>query len=296
MDKARQLAVLSIVVSGLLAILKISVGHMAHSASLSADGLESASDVFTSGLVLIGLTLAARPADRNHPYGHGRVEILTGLLLGFILFLAGCFIAWRGFTGAAHVNGVPAAYAIWPLLLSVGAKFALTIVKRRQGKKIGSSALQADAANDGMDMLSGLVAFSALSLTLADPTRFLKADQYGAVGVGLIVIMVAIRVIHEAAYHLMDTMPDDQSMKRIREVALSVPDVAGVEKCFARKTGLRYHVDLHLEVDPDITVRLSHEIARNVRDRVRRELPWVADVLVHVEPAPELGEFRRAAR
>jgi divalent metal cation (Fe/Co/Zn/Cd) transporter len=87
----------------------------------------------------------------------------------------------------------------------------------------------------------------------------------------------------------MDTMPDDQSMKRIREVALSVPDVAGVEKCFARKTGLKYHVDLHLEVDPEITVRLSHEIAQRVRDQIRHELPWVADVLVHVEPAPELG-------
>jgi divalent metal cation (Fe/Co/Zn/Cd) transporter len=81
-------------------------------------------------------------------------------------------------------------------------------------------------------------------------------------------------------------MPDERSMTRIREVALSVADVAGVEKCFARKTGLKYHVDLHLEVDPDMTVRDSHEIATRVRDRIRHQLPWVADVLVHVEPSP----------
>jgi divalent metal cation (Fe/Co/Zn/Cd) transporter len=91
-------------------------------------------------------------------------------------------------------------------------------------------------------------------------------------------------VMYESAMHLMDTMPDERSMLKIREVALSVRDVSGVEKCFARKTGFKYHVDLHLEVDPEITVRASHEIAARVRDTIRQQLPWVADVLVHVEP------------
>src|SRR5271170_7928833 len=114
MEKARQLAILGMVVSGLLAILKITVGWLGHSAALSADGFESAADVFTSGLVLIGLTIAARPADENHPYGHGRVEILTGLLLGFILFCAGGLIALHGWRPADDEKHVPASYAIWP--------------------------------------------------------------------------------------------------------------------------------------------------------------------------------------
>src|ERR1039457_1737079 len=118
MERARQLAILGMVVSGLLAILKITVGWFAHSAAVSADGFESAADVFTSGLVLVGLTLAARPAGDNHPYGHGRER--------------------------------------------------------------GSCSLVADAANDGIDMLSGLVALGALSLPLFNPTRFLRADHYGA--------------------------------------------------------------------------------------------------------------------
>jgi cation diffusion facilitator family transporter len=284
MERARQLAILGMVVSGLLAILKITVGLFAHSAAVSADGFESAADVFTSGLVLIGLTLAARPADENHPYGHGRVEILTGLLLGFLLACAGCGIAWHGFAGAADERHVPASYAIWPLILSIGAKFGLVLVKTRHGRQIGSASLVADAANDGVDMLSGLVALGALSLALFDPTRFLRADHYGAFAVGLIVIATALRVIYESAMHLMDTMPDERSISKIREVALSVHDVSGVEKCFARKTGFKYHVDLHLEVDPEITVRASHEIASRVRDTIRQQLPWVADVLVHVEP------------
>src|SRR5882672_5255427 len=107
MDRARKIAILGMIVSGLLAILKITAGWLAHSASVTADGLESAGDVFTSGLVLIGLTLAARPADENHPYGHGRVDILTGLLVGVILFLGGGVIAWRGITGATGEKDVP---------------------------------------------------------------------------------------------------------------------------------------------------------------------------------------------
>jgi|SRR5579863_372282 len=288
MERARQIAILGMVVSGLLAILKITVGGFAHSAAVSADGFESATDVITSGLVLIGLTLAARPADDNHPYGHGRVEILVGLLLGFVLACAGCGIAWHGLTGAADEKHVPASYAIWPVIVSIAAKLGLVVVKYRHGRQIGSSSLVADAANDGIDMLSGLVALGALSLTLFDPARFLRADHYGAFAVGLIVVATAARVMYESAMQLMDTMPDASSMSRIREVALSVRDVAGVEKCFARKTGLKYHVDLHLEVDPEITVRASHEIATRVRDRIRQQLPWVADVLVHVEPYPGL--------
>jgi len=286
MDTARRIAILGMSVSGMLAILKIAVGAMAHSAAVSADGFESATDVLTSGLVLVGLTLAARPADDNHPYGHGRVEILIGLLLGFILICAGTGIAWHGLTGAADETRVPASYALWPLIVSVGAKFCLLLVKYGHGRKIGSSSLVADAAHDGVDMLSGIVALVAVSLALFDPARFLRADHYGAFAVGLIVIATALRVMYESAMQLMDTMPDEISMLRIREVALNVPQVAGVEKCFARKTGFKYHVDLHLEVDPEITVRASHEIAARVRDKIREQLPWVADVLVHVEPFP----------
>lgn len=284
MKRARQIAILGMIVSGFLAVIKIAAGILAHSAAVTADGLESATDVFTSGLLLIGLTIAARPADENHPYGHGRVEILTGLLLGFLLACAGCAIAWRGLTGAADETHVPDFWAVWPLILSIVLKFCLVIIKVRYGRQIGSSSLLADAANDGMDILSGIVALGALSLALYSPGRFLRADYIGAFAVGLIVIASAGRVMYESAMHLVDTMPDERSMRMIRDVALSVRDVAGVEKCFARKTGFKYHVDLHLEVDPDITVRASHEIARRVRDTIRHQLPWVADVLVHVEP------------
>jgi cation diffusion facilitator family transporter len=163
---------------------------------------------------------------------------------------------------------------------------ALASVKFRYGRKLRSAALTADAWNDTMDTVSAVAALIAVGLTLSDPLHFFNADRYGGFVVGLIVVSVGVRVARETALQLMDTMPDEGLMNQIRMVASTVPGVRGVEKCFARKTGLRYHVDLHLEVDPEITVRQSHEIAHNVRYQIREQLNWVADVLVHVEPAP----------
>jgi cation diffusion facilitator family transporter len=283
----QKVALAGMIVSGTLAVVKIVTGLMAGSTSVVADGLESAGDVFASGLVFLGLTVAAKPADWNHPYGHGRAETITGLAVGLILLAAGFTISFHALQQVGHPHRPPAVYAIWPLIVSIGIKSVLGGVKFRIGKKIGSTALAADAWNDAVDIISGLAALAAVGLTLYDPERFLAADHYGGFAVGLIVIFTGIRVARDTGEQLMDTMPDDRMMRTIRDVARQVSGVEGVEKCFARKTGLQYHVDLHLEVDPDITVRSSHDIAERVRNRIRHDLDWVADVLVHVEPSPK---------
>lgn len=286
MHIGQRVAIAGMVVSGSLAIVKIVAGLSGHSTAVVADGLESAGDVFASGFVLLGLTLAARPADENHPYGHGRAETLTGLLIGLALAATGALISYESLRRLGQPRLVLAAYVVWPLVASVLAKAALASVKFHYGRKIGSAGLIADAWNDTKDTGSAIAALIAVGLTLSDPARFFNADRYGGFIVGLMVVSVGVRVARETAMQLMDTMPNEGLMKQIRAVASTVPGVRGVEKCFARKTGLRYHVDLHLEVDPEITVRQSHEIAHNVRYQVREQLDWVADVLVHVEPAP----------
>lgn len=278
-------------VSGTLAAIKITAGLMGHSTAVVADGLESAGDVLASGIVLLGLTLAARPPDWNHPYGHGRAETVTGLFVGFMLAVAGLAIsanALRVIATAKPDRAAPAlaAFVIWPLIGSALTKSVLSGVKFHYGRKIGSAALLADAWNDSVDILSALAALVAVSLAIVSPHRFLAADHWGAFAVGLIVIFTGIRVTRDTTLQLMDTMPDRNSMAHVRDAALTVPGVRGVEKCYARKTGLQYHVDLHLEVDPEITVRQSHVIATQVRIVIKETLPWVADVLVHVEPAP----------
>jgi cation diffusion facilitator family transporter len=285
-ETGRRAAVLGIAVSGALAAIKIFAGIAGHSTSVLSDGLESAGDVFASGLVLLGLTLAAKPADEDHPYGHGRAETLSGLLVGLLLTAGGAVISFASLQHLGQIRPAPAAYVIWPLLISLVAKSSLAGFKFRYGRKLGSAALVADAWNDTMDCLSAGVALAGVGLALWDAASFLDADRYGGFLVGLIVISTGLRVARDTALQLMDTMPNEDLMTQIRAEAATVAGVRGVEKCFARKTGLRYHVDLHLEVDPNLTVRQSHEIAHAVRLRIRERLQWVADVLVHVEPAP----------
>ena len=280
----RALAVASMLVSAALATAKIIVGLHANSTATVSDGIESAGDVLTGGLVLLGLMIAAKPPDEQHPYGHGRVETLSALLVGMMLVATGSLIAFRSLQRAWEAQHTPAAYAVWPLIASIVIKGFMSFAKWRRGRQIRSSALTADAWNDAVDILSGTTALVAVAITLADPVRFSDADHFGGSLVGVIVIFVGIRVVRDTTLQLMDTMPDPEAMQRIRDVALTVPGVLGIEKCFARKTGLQWHVDLHLEVDPAMSVYESHEIATQVRDRVRDKLDWVADVLVHVEP------------
>jgi cation diffusion facilitator family transporter len=286
MQIGQRVALAGMLVSGALAAIKITAGLMGHSTSVVADGLESAADIFASGIVFLGLTLAAKPADWNHPYGHGRVETLTGLFIGFMLAAAGVVISVNSLRHIGRVHTPPAEYVIWPLVGSAAVKSALSGVKFHYGRKIRSAALVADAWNDFVDIVSALAALAAVSFTIFAPQQFLAADHWGGFAVGLIVVFTGIRVARDTALQLIDTMPDRETMAKIRRVALRVPGVRGVEKCYARKTGLQYHVDLHLEVDPEITVRHSHEIATDVRIAIKETLPWVADVLVHVEPAP----------
>ena len=183
-----RIALIGMLVSGSLAVMKIVVGHMAGSTSVLADGFESAADVLAAGTILLALTLAAIPADSNHPYGHGRIETLAGLFLGFILFCAGIAISFYSVAGAGGVTATPAAYAIWPLFISIAAKLAMMRYKYATARRILSAALMADAMNDGIDALSGIAALIALSLTLSNPTRFPHADHYGAFVIGLIVV------------------------------------------------------------------------------------------------------------
>lgn len=279
---ARRAAIVSIAISAALSSIKIAVGVAAHSVALVSDGFESAADILMSGLVLFGLWVAAKPADDDHPYGHGRFEILTGLAIGAVLAIAGAGISWRAIS-ERNDQHTPALFALWPLLGATLLKGILWTTKMRIGKKSGSVALSADALNDAVDMCSGIIALIAVGLAVHFP-NLRSADHWGGFAVGLFVIFFGLRVVRETALQLMDTMPEGAQMDEIRSVALRVPGALGIEKCFARKTGLRYHVDLHLEVDPELTVRDSHDIATAVRIAVKDSLNWVEDVLVHVEP------------
>lgn len=289
----RRIALLSMSAGALLAMAKIWIGLNAGSTSVVSDGLEAVGDILSSGIVYAGLWLASKPPDYEHPYGHGRYETLAGLAIGALLLLTGAAIFWHGLTTLSQRTAVE-SFALYPLVAAVFIKFALAGTKFRIGKRISSASLEADGWHDITDLLSTAVALAAVLLTLRWPDRFGSADHAGAMLIGLLVFLLSIRVVRRTVGQLLDTMPEPRRLVEIRSAALSVPGALGIEKCLARRTGLKYHVDLHLEVDPEMTVRGSHEIATQVRIRIREGLPWVADVLVHVEPSGLSAEQMRS--
>lgn len=280
----RRIALLSMSVGAVLAAAKIWVGVNAGSTSVFSDGLEAAGDVLSSGIVYAGLWLASKPPDYEHPYGHGRYETLAGLAIGAMLLLAGAGIFWHSLISLREPSRLE-MYALYPLVAAVFIKIALAGVKFRVGKRIASTSLEADGWHDITDLLSTCVALIAVILTVFRPQRFGAADHIGGMIIGIIIFFLSVQVVRRTIGQLLDTAPEPKKLAQIRAAALSVPGALGIEKCLARRTGLRYHVDLHLEVDPEMTVRESHEIATRVKIRIKDTLPWVADVLVHVEPS-----------
>lgn len=284
---ARRITLAGIGVSATLAIGNIGIGLLVGSTSVAAAGFEFAGDVVASIIVLVGMGIAARPADANHPYGHGRVETLTAFIVGGILTLAGVAIAYQSLQGLGAVHPPPGKMAAIPLVAAIVLRGVMSTIKFRTGRQLGSSALMADAWNDTVDILSAAAALVAVVLTTYNPERFLAADHYGGAVVGIVVVLTGLRVGRDASLELVDSMPATDMTDQLATIARTVPGVLDVDKLFARKTGLRYHVDLHIEVDPTLTIAESHGIGGRVRATLRQEVPWVADVLVHVEPGPQ---------
>jgi cation diffusion facilitator family transporter len=286
LDLARRIAILSVVANIVLALANVGIGLLAGSRAAVAAGIEFGADAVSALLVYGGLVIAARPPDRDHPYGHGRAEIVTGLILGVVLVLVGVGVATRALTTLETVHPVPDARALIPLLTAAAVKSGLMTLKFRVGRRVGSAALVADAWNDTVDILSAGAAITGLGLTLYNPADFLAADHFGASAIGLIMVVTGLRIVHSTTLELMDTMPPSELIRSIRTSSQRVPGVRGIEKCWARKTGLQYHVDIHVEVDPAMSVTDAHDIAERVRHQVRGDVPEIADVLVHIEPAP----------
>lgn len=284
--RAGQRAALGGILASLgLATVNIIVGVVSRSTSVFATGIEFAGDVLASSVVLFGLIAAARPPDENHPYGHGRIETLAAFVVGLVLSVGGAGVSWNALQSVGEHHPPPSMGAVVALVAAIVVRGIMSGIKFRIGRRIRSASLVADGWNDAVDILSASAALTAVGLTIYDVERFRAADHYGGFVVGVVVIVTGIRVLRDASLELMDTMPDLRMMQAVRATALSVPGVEGVDKAFARKTGMAYHVDLHIEVAPAMSVAEAHDVAGQVRRRVRGDLPWVADVLVHVEPA-----------
>jgi cation diffusion facilitator family transporter len=277
---------LGIAINLSLALVKCFAGLVGHSFALLADGVESFLDVISSTVVYLGLRLAIKPPDRDHPYGHGKADPIAAAIVGVAMILAAVGIAAESIDLIRTPHKLPHAYTLLVLVCVVPIKALLSRYVSGVSRQIESTALRGDAWHHLSDAIISAFAFIGISLALwtGDPT----ADDWAALFAAPIILLGGWRQLRRPVAELLDTAPAPEIEQRVRRVAAAVPHVFGVEKCFVRKVGFRYYVDLHVVVRGDLTVREGHMIAHAVADQVREQVDKIAEVLVHIEPEEEL--------
>jgi cation diffusion facilitator family transporter len=280
---------LGIVVNAILGVAKFLAGVFGHSHALIADATESFADIFNSLIMWRGIAVAAEPADEEHPYGHAKAEPLAAAFGAVMLLVAAIWIAAKGTVNIYQwYNGIPREQPQWFTLIALAV---VVIVKEAmfrfvvsEGTDTDNAAVKTDAWHHRSDAITSVAAAIGIVIAIIWGPKFVCADDAAAIFAAFIIGWSGWLLLRPALSELMDQAPDPKIVGQIRDLASGVGGVANVEKCFVRKAGHLLFVEMHVEVDPEMTVRRSHEIAHDVKDKVREQMPAVSDVLVHIEP------------
>jgi cation diffusion facilitator family transporter len=282
-------ALAGLAINFLLGIVKLVGGIVSGSVALLSDALNSLGDVFSSIIVLVGLRVAQQAPDAEHPYGHTRAETIAASNVALLIIVSALFLGWRAIHEFPLVREQPGVWTLWIAGANVVIKESLYRYKIRVGKRTGSQAIVANAWDHRNDALSSFAVLIGLSVVHWGGPRYSWADGAAAMVVVAAVVWAGVEVFLSSASALMDPQASKSVIDEVRHSALAVPGVLGVEKLFVRKSGLEYFADIHIEVEPEITVAEGHRIGHLVKDRLLQQFAVVRDVLVHLEPhrAPE---------
>lgn len=282
---AMALGALTVCVNFVLMAIKIVVGIVGNSYALVADGIESAGDIFSSAITWIGFRLSLRPADEGHPYGHGKFESVAGVFSGVALLAAAGVIAWHSVLEIRTPHHAPEWFTLPVLAGVVVIKFLLSRVVQRMGRSVDSRALEGDAWHHMSDALTSGAAAIGISIALIGGPGWEMADDYAALLACVIIAVNGTLIMKRSLHELLDGKVSDDVVEKIRLISAAVPGVSTIEKCRVRKSGIGIFVELHVEVDGNISVHEGHRIGHAVKDHVKNEMPQVVDVIVHIEPA-----------
>lgn len=286
LQKAKKTALYSLLTNLTLSLGKGIAGILGHSDALIADAIESFADVFSSLIVLFGLRYANKPPDEDHPYGHGKAEpLITFAVVGFLLISA-TIIAVESIRHLNEPQEQPAFFTLYVLAAIILIKELSFQYVYRKGQQTNSSSLKADAWHHRSDAISSLIAFLGILATFLFGKGFEKADDWAALVASVFIVYNAYRIFRPALGEIMDEHNHHELIDEIRKEAKQVAGVVDIEKCWARKHGMTYVVDLHLEINGDLTVFEGHEIAHALKDHLMEVYPFLTDILIHIEPAP----------
>jgi cation diffusion facilitator family transporter len=268
-----------------IAIVKWIAGYLGNSYGLIADAIESTSDIFASFLTLLGLRYSARPADENHPYGYGKAEPITTFVVVTFLVVSASIIIYESIQHIRTPHELPESYTLYILGAIIVIKETFYRIVNKRSKETKSSLLKADAWHHRSDAITSVAVFIGILIALIGGKGYETADDWAALVAGFIILYNSYLIFRPALGEIMDEHVYDEFIIEIRKVAAKVNGVVDTEKCYVRKSGLKYYVDLHALVDGKLTVREGHEIARQLRITLRERFPEINNVLVHVEPA-----------
>ena len=274
----------SIIGNALLAIIKGLAGFFGNSYALTADAIESTTDIFSSFLVLFGIKYSNRPADENHPYGHGRAEpLITFLVVGFLITSA-TIIAYESINNIGTPHELPKPWTLIVLgTIIIWKEYSFRLVMKRSMES-NSSSLKADAWHHRSDAITSVAAFIGISIALFLGKGYESADDWAALFASGFIFYNSYLIFRPALGEIMDEHLNEDLITAIREVAQQVDGIVNTEKCFIRKAGMKYHVELHAIVNSAITVKEGHELAHVLKDTLREKIPELGHVLIHIEP------------
>ncbi len=282
--RARHTILLSLFGNIVLVFVKLITGLVGNSFALVADAIESAGDVFSSFIIYLGLRVSDKPSDKDHPFGHGKVEPIISFLVVFFLIVSAGFIAYQAISNIQSPQKMPSPYTLIVLAGVILYKELLYQFVNRKSKQTDSTSLKADAWHHRSDAITSLAAFIGIGLAVMLGEGYEQIDDWAALVASAIIVVNAYFVFRPALGELLDEQNHDVLIDEVRAVAEKVTGVIDTEKCFIRKFGMRYVVDIHVRVSATLTVAEGHTIGHNVQNIVRNNFPQIEHVFTHVEP------------
>lgn len=285
---AMRVSLVSVVVNLLLSAGKLLAGIFAHSGAMVSDAIHSASDVFSTFIVMIGVQIASKQADETHRYGHERFECVASVALSLILLETGLLIGWKGLktilSGQYDHLAVPGLLALIAAVVSILVKEWMYWYTRAAARKTHSDALMADAWHHRSDSLSSIGALVGIAFSMAG---FPVMDSVASVLICVFIVKAAVDIFRDAVDKMVDRSCDQETQNQMTQVILSQPGVLGLDLLQTRLFGAKIYVDAEIAAQADLPLRQAHAIAEAVHHAIEKEFPMVKHCMVHVNPANE---------
>lgn len=282
--RARLTILIGLAGNVVLVFVKLITGVVGNSFALVADAIESLGDVFSSFIIYLGLKVSDKPADEGHPFGHGKVEPIISFLVVLFLIVSAGFIAFQAINNIQSPQKMPSPYTLIVLGGVIVYKELFYQFVSKKSKQTESTLLKADAWHHRSDAITSLAAFAGIGIALLLGEGYEYLDDLAALVASAIIIVNAYFVFRPALGELLDEQNHDDLIDEVRFLSEQVPGVIDTEKCYIRKFGMRYVVDIHVRVSANLTVAEGHTIGHNVQDTVRDNFPQIEYVFTHVEP------------